>query len=598
MSTAVNTMHEFFNTLEKYSNDANADEQVMLSDAVRTVTHFAGLQDAINNFVSDVTNATAYSDVNARLQATCGIVLGADKDYTVDTGAVTGYNAGGITVKDAQSIVPETANLDAVSLPTAGSTTTHTYTGDDGKTFVFYVKWPKSFTSFYDLNSITSKETLQNMSDEELETYYVDASNFSTYTDAEDTTVTGEQMVSGESTIIKGLYNFWLSEGLKLAYDSFGVDFNGKTIEIRFIGGGVLSNLQAVTGPDEETTVPTDNIDMAINLPLYAAIDATDPNGNTRIDGGANQCYFDRTIAHELIHAVMFGEGTLKDNTPEFFSEGVAELVHGLDDYDGQNTALINGLANSSESLAGAMSLEPGTGTASRYTSGYMFLRYLSQQSLNTSIQVGNSSEAVNFNYAGNEAIISNYKSSDKITYTTDYTGLTLSGDDLILNSSSGSAYIRDCRDQLINVADGAGSITAYGYMASSGGELDGSNYDKVEVIIGGNDASNIITAGSGGSSLWGGAGGADTLIGGNGVDEFFYTTGGGADVIQNAGVNDIVNLIGMSLEQISSATVTDNGVNATFTDGGTLQISGQAGSFVVGGQTYHADYQNKTWAD
>lgn len=140
MSTALETMKNFFNIMQHYSSDANADGVALLDDAVRTVSHFANLQHAINNFVYDTTNTSVYADTAQRLKATSGIVLGADYDYTADTGAITGKNSGGDTVKNAVEIVPETSNLTDLPLPSAGTTTTHTYTGNDGQTFTFKIK--------------------------------------------------------------------------------------------------------------------------------------------------------------------------------------------------------------------------------------------------------------------------------------------------------------------------------------------------------------------------------------------------------------------------------------------------------------------------
>ena len=598
MSTAVNTMTNFMSVMQDYANDANASGTTLLNDAVRSVSRFSSLQDAINNFVSDTTSTATYSNVNTRLKNVCGIVLGAENDFTTDTGAVTGKNAGGSTTKNAVSIVPETSSLTNLSLPTAGSTTTHTYTGADGKTFTFSVKWPASFTKFYDCSTINSSDDWTNLTTSQFEALYTDISATSSYTyDNGKESVTGSQLLSGMNTIIKGLYNFWLPQGFKLAYDSFGLDFNGKTIEIQFAGcGNFVSSVQAMTGPEENPTTPTDKISMMINLPLYSVIDSANQNGNTRVDGGANQCYLDRTIAHELIHAVMYGKGIIKGSTPEFFSEGVAELVHGLDDYDGQNTADILALASSYDSLSAAMPLTEGTGTNERYTAGYMFLRYLCKQSLNTSVQFGNSTSPITFEYSGGTAVVNDYKSSDKINYSANFTGVAVNDTDLILNSSSGNLYIRNSRNKLVNVSDANGNISAYGYMASGGGELNGSSFNKFEVIVGANNLSNTITAGSGGAWMWGGTSSADTLIGGAGSDVFYYTIGSGNDTIQNAASNDTVNLLGVSVSQITSAQITDNGVIANFSDGGSLNISGQAGNFILGGQTYHADYQNKVW--
>ena len=599
MATAVENMKNLASVMQKYSYDNTVKGDVILNDAVRSVSKFANLDDAISHFVADTTSTATYSDTNERLKNVCGIVLGTDEDQTADTGAITGANAGGSTIKNAVSVVPETSELTNLSLPEAGSTTTHTYTGEDGSQFTFNVKWPSSFTSFYDYRGIDTVEDWQKLSESDIASLYTDASSIEIYSDSQVQTVTGEQMISGMNTIIKGLYNFWLGEGFKLAYDSYGLDFNGKTIEINFAGGGFFSDVQAMTGPKEDTTLPANDIKMTINLPMYSIIDSSDPNGNTEIEGGAEQCYLDRTIAHELVHAVMQGKGILKESTPEFFSEGSAEFVHGLDDANSGYAAYILKLAESYDSLSAAVPLASGTGTSERYVAGYMFLRYISQQSLNASIQIGSTTTADTFNYTGGTAIVSNYNTGDKLNYSADFTGIEISGDDLVLNSSSGSVYLRDVRNSLVTLTDVSGNNTAYGYMASTAGELNGKNYDKYGVIIGADNLSNTIIAGNSGSSLWGGNGSADdSLIGGSGIDNFFYCYGNGNDTIQNSNSEDVVRLYDVSLSQIANATITDSGVTATFDDGNTLTISGQTGSFIVEGKTYHADYQNKVWTE
>ena len=85
-----------------------------------------------------MSDTETYPDSDTRLKEVTGMVLGAEGDFSADTGAITGYNAGGSTVKDAQWIVPEgdnTVDLSTLPMPEPGSTTPITYTGDDGKTF-------------------------------------------------------------------------------------------------------------------------------------------------------------------------------------------------------------------------------------------------------------------------------------------------------------------------------------------------------------------------------------------------------------------------------------------------------------------------------
>ena len=146
MSTSVDTMKNFFNVLKLYANDTTANGVAVLDHAIRTTTRFAGLQDAINHFVADMANVTATAGVAQSLLQNCGIVIGADNDYTADTGAVSGYNAGMGVVKNAQDIVPEPdVNLSELPLPAAGSTTVHSYTGADGNTFYYTATYPETY---------------------------------------------------------------------------------------------------------------------------------------------------------------------------------------------------------------------------------------------------------------------------------------------------------------------------------------------------------------------------------------------------------------------------------------------------------------------
>lgn len=128
---------------------------------------------------------------------------------------------------------------------------------------------------------------------------------------------------------------------------------------------------------------------------------------------------------------------------------------------------------------------------------------------------------------------------------------------------------------------------------------IDGRGYGGAyEVIVGSDNVSNQIYADTAGSSLWGGRGSSnDDLYGNFGIDEYVYSYGNGQDNIFQSGNEDTVNLMNISLDQITTAQILDNGVNLKFTDGGALNISGQVGTFKLGGQSYQANYQNKSWS-
>ena len=97
------------------------------------------------------------------------------------------------------------------------------------------------------------------------------------------------------------------------------------------------------------------------------------------------------------------------------------------------------------------------------------------------------------------------------------------------------------------------------------------------DVLIAGSDKSDLLIGGYGDNSLWGGVGGRDTLIGGEGTNEFYYGLGNGIDTFQNADDDDIIDLLGITLDDIRSVDVTDNSVNIKFTDGGRLYIDSTA---------------------
>ncbi|MBR5913112.1 MAG: hypothetical protein IKZ58_01935 [Selenomonadaceae bacterium] len=201
------------------------------------------------------------------------------------------------------------------------------------------------------------------------------------------------------------------------------------------------------------------------------------------------------------------------------------------------------------------------------------------------------------FVYSGDNDVVLNYATGDIINFVSDFIGVGISANDFLLNSSNGSVIIRDALDKIIDVADVDNNIFTRAYISSTATELDGRGISGTEVIIGGNDGGDMIYSGDGGSSLWGGEGNFnDSLFGGAGQDEIFYMVGNGQDEIFNVNSKDIINLLGVNLDQIVDAVINDDSSQIRFTDGGSLNILGQAGKFLLNGKAYFADYQNKRW--
>ena len=195
------------------------------------------------------------------------------------------------------------------------------------------------------------------------------------------------------------------------------------------------------------------------------------------------------------------------------------------------------------------------------------------------------------YTYTGGDRTIKDYSQDAQINLASDYTGIGLDNNNFYVNSSSGSLKIENACDKLISYGDATGNLVAYSFMASDGGDID-----NAEIIIGGNNSSNQMYAGSGGSSLWSGEGGADTLIGGEGYDEFFYAVGSGSDVMQSVGDN--VNLLGVTLDQISGIEINIGQLNINFIDGGSLQVQGGDGvAYRIAEGTFQVNQSIQEWS-
>jgi len=612
MSTSVETMKNFFNVLKLYANDTTTSGVAILDHAIRTTTRFAGLHDAVYHFVNDMANVTATQGAAQSLLQNCGIVLGAENDFSVDTGAVTGYNAGMGTIKNAQTIVPEPdVLLSLTALPAAGSHNVHSYTGADGKTFFFTTTYPETYLTVRD-NS-TSPLDANGQPDSALaeSTYLQAGQNYMTEPDktGDYYYASSEVVAAGIQTMMRGMENYWVEQGLKLAYDSFGLDFNNKNISVVF---GINQGSQAETGPvasdpNKETGLPASNIEIEINSVMYATIDPNDPNGNTRVANGAEQNYLDRTIAHELIHAVMQASGTLKESMPEFFTEGVAELVHGVDDFDSNDTEAVAALAQDSARLTQALAFKSGTGTNDAYPAGCMFLRYLCHQSLPTQVDYGTTGTPEQFYYIGGEEVLSGVASGSQVNVANgiQLTNANTAGDDLFVTSNAGTLIIRDAGGKLINFAGEDGNVAARFFAATEEGTIDGRILNGYQIIQGASFLSNEIYAGSGGSRLWGGSYGSDYLHGGAGVDEFIAGVGCGHDNIFGAFTEDRINLAATTLSQIASVNVIGSvsgecDIFMNFTDGSSTTVWSAADEIVnfrlADGSEYSHINATDTW--
>ena len=383
--------------------------------------------------------------------------LGADKFLlqkcginlnNTDVGAITGADAGGSTVKTKASIVPESGKLD----------TTFTATS-------------------FKANGLTFK-------------------------------LTKNSLTANEAYMWRAMKTWWAAEGLNLIEKSFGYSFNDtdavtKEIDVVFKNETSKSYLAYMNLTKSDGKY---KLTLNINKNSFKSFSSSDVNG---VSTGNSAFYLDRTLAHELTHAVMMAKVNNYNNLPPFITEGLAELTRGIDDL---RTSNIKNLAANPATLKSYLSLKNfGTGS-NAYAAGYIFLRYLAKQ--------------------GSE----NYSTADVSKFVTvGSTALTLSENfsEKVLDLDDYSSKIKTVK---------AGALTS-------------------GIMIYGNDNANSILSGAGNDTLSGGKGN-DTLAGGAGSDIFIYTEGD--DVITDWAADDKISLTA----EISKTTLSGSDVVFKIFDG------------------------------
>ena len=286
-----------------------------MDEAVRQTTNFSSWQAVVDSIYRDCSNYGGNGD--AFLKEKCGIIL-----KNVDTGAITGADAGGGVVKTAESVVPEdTAEW---LMPTNSSTTYDA--------FGLTVNWP-------DLGTLNEAQL---------------------------------RMVSG-------LYTWWIPQSLELIKNSYGFTFNEAGTMVNTISKVNFeyknSNTLAYVTHTYDRTGKTTSLELTINMKYYGDMSGTDVNGKS-----GEGFLLDRVIAHEMTHAAMAANINNFAKLPHYFKEGAAELVHGIDD---DRYYSISYLANNPDYLYKVLNNRNDRLRYSEeeYSGGYMVLRYLAYQS-------------------------------------------------------------------------------------------------------------------------------------------------------------------------------------------------------------------------
>jgi len=160
--------------------------------------------------------------------------------------------------------------------------------------------------------------------------------------------------------VIDGLRTGWLASSEAMVKKYYGIEGDGADLKLN-LGGvddGQWNVLASVSGTPEGNGKVTN---LSLNL------DMADFGTGDTADGGAAFLYNDRTIAHEMVHAIMDRSMNMA-SLPKWFKEGTAELIQGADER----------LANAVAGPGGAAGVVTGaTASDPSYEGAYVASRYL-----------------------------------------------------------------------------------------------------------------------------------------------------------------------------------------------------------------------------
>ena len=543
------TQQEVMKTFMTTLKDTELSGRAAVDAAIKASSSFGSYQEVVNKFYDDWQN----SDGNWHrfLVEKCGIVL--DNE---DTGAVSGADCGGASVKGADDILPS-----------------------KGK-----AKYP-SGTSFtvrgLTIYGIPPKESL----------------------------------TADQQYVVRGLYSWWVRDALKQIEESYGMsytdaDATNSRMKLVFVDEPDSDYLAAVAfNTVNGTGKEYESLFLRVNMAHFKNMSSSDRHGST--DLGFN---LDRTLIHELVHGVMASNINYFNDLPNALIEGgTAELIHGIDD---ERYYAIPQFVQELDNYMKIFGMDYVAGNVDPnyaiYPGGYVFMRYFLKQSADTTFDYDTYREKIAIGNDGGFA--TNYFNEVTMTGGAGSDTITNSGKDVSIKAGAGVDVVKNyyADDVVINTGNGADTITNYGNRVSI---VAGSGNDSIDHVAGtmttiyggnGNDfienaaEENVIYGGAGKDTVSnsgaytfvdGGAGNDQlkndkvgaTLVGGSGKDTLF-TVADEAVIFGDAGNDSII--IGVDPSAISTVSSADI-LNDTAADSvsSSSTVIGGARSTVNGGE-------------
>lgn len=357
-----------------------------------------------------------------------------------------------------------------------------------------------------------------------------------------------------KSKILSWLNGSLLNEAVNAASNATGWSFKpGTTLSVEFkdLGASAVANMSGYYGGTDLTL----NINSSF---LTDDFDPTDNNNSGSLTGGI---LADRVITHEITHGLMFQNLSSSSSVPGWFTEGLAEAVHGASDVRYASYELGHSTNYSSINSA----IQNFDASASRtsvinedYSTGYLLTSYLYTQA-----------EAAG---SGNfQALLGSLDTTSFEDAVTTYTGFS-SYNDFVNGFKSGAAtamasgntafsdFLKaDCGIDLtdgLSDAIGRADTTGENAIANSGATSDVTGNSTSTITLGG-VAINVIwpdTSKVEGINLQVGANAEQTLsISIGNLSKSALLGEAGVDVSTQAGAQDALATIDSAIDKVSS---------------------------------------------
>lgn len=367
-----------------------------LDEAIKICSQgkYSSAASLINEFTTLCTSKAGNSEDECKdfLKKYCGIDLD-----NADTGAITGYDAGGLKVKTATSIVKEDKNISV----------------DNFAYNPYALK--QEIVPIYNYKS-SNGYTTHGISDQK-QNHYVYKNNGITYYWNESNWASLGIDINVGRQIVGAVITSWAGASMDLISESYGLHFNGKGSKLAKAADGsriIYINLFNDANNGAVATQSSSYRYVGYKETMYQSLNLnakyfpsviTDINGDTVSNKSWSSGFIDRTIAHEFTHGVMSANIDCFHTLPQYIIEGAAELVHGIDD-ERQNT-ILNFIKNS-QNISAVFNTSGNIGTMT-YAGGYVLLRYLAKQAADYL-----NSSTMNSYMAGND--IANPQYFDSVT--------------------------------------------------------------------------------------------------------------------------------------------------------------------------------------